>query len=130
MKQFDKLRELLKDPKKYGVKKNTRVYRMLEEIAIRGIAQTGYSDKRTRYVETYGVFYALRGACIACKHYNNAPRGGASGERVELTGKVAKDVKKGFEAFATRCELSGNKKYKYSWNIEDDYLDTLKLKKK
>lgn len=126
MKQFDKLRELLKDPKKYGVKKNTRVYRMLEGIAMRGITQTGYSDKSTKYVETYGVFDALRGAGIACKHYNNAPRGGASGEHVELIGKVAKDVKKGFEAFATRCELSGDKKYKYSWNIEDDYLETLK----
>lgn len=127
MKQFDKLRELLKDPKKYGVKKNTRVYRMLEEIAMRGITQTGYSDKRNKkYVETYGVFDALRGAGIASKHYNNAPRGGASGEHVELIGKVAKDVKKGFKAFATRCELSGDKKYKYSWNIEDDYLETLK----
>ena len=126
MKQFDTLRELLKDPKKYGVKKNTRVYRMLEEIDMRGIDQTGYSDKRTRYVETYGVFNALRGAGITCKHYNNAPRGGASGERVELNGKVAKDVKKGFKAFATRCELSGDKKYKYFWNIEDDYLETLK----
>uniref|UniRef100_UPI004024DE8F hypothetical protein n=1 Tax=Prevotella sp. TaxID=59823 RepID=UPI004024DE8F len=126
MKQFDKLRELLKDPKKYGVKKNTRVYRMLEEIAMRGITQTGYSDKRNKYVETYGVFDALRGAGIACKHYNNAPRGGTSGEHVELIGKIAKDVKKGFKAFATRCELSGDEKYKYSWNIEDDYLETLK----
>lgn len=126
MKQFDKLRELLKDPKKYGVKKNTRIYRMLEGIAMRGIAQTGYSDKRAKYVETYGVFDVLRGAGIACKHYNNAPRGGASGEHVELIGRVAKDVKKGFKAFATRCELSGDKKYKYSWNIENDYLETLK----
>ena len=99
---------------------------MLEEIAMHGIAQTGYSDKSTKYVETYGVFDALRGAGIACKHYNNAPRGGASGEHVELIGKVAKDVKKGFKAFATRCELSGDKKYKYSCNIEDDYLETLK----
>lgn len=126
MKQFDKLRELLKDPKKHGVKKNTRIYRMLEEIAMRGITQTGYSDKRTKYIETYGVFDALRGAGIACKHYNNAPRGGASGEHVELIGKVAKDVKEGLKAFVTRCELSGDKKYKYSWNIEDDYLERLK----
>lgn len=126
MKQFDKLRELLKDPKKYGVKKNTRVYRMLEEIAMRGIAQTGYSDKRTKYIETCGVFDALKGAGIACKHYNNAPRGGTSGEHVELIGKVANDVKKSFKAFATRCELSRDKKYKYSWDIEADYLETLK----
>lgn len=126
MKQFDKLRELLKAPHKFGVKKNTRVYRFLEEIAVRGVARTGFSDKRTKYVETYGVFDALRGAGIACEHYNNAPRGGASGEHVELIGKVAKDVKKGFKAFATRCELSGDKKYKYSRNIEDDYLKTLK----
>lgn len=58
---------------------------------------------------------------VACKHYNNAPRGGARGEHVELIGKVAQDVKKSFKAFATRCELSGDKRYESPWNIKDDY---------
>lgn len=78
--------------------------------------------KRTGYLTPSEARVSL----ASITHYNNAPRGGASGEHVELIGKVAKDVKKGFKAFATRCELSGDKKYKYSWNIEGDYLETLK----
>lgn len=126
MKQFDKLRELLRDPLKYGVKKNTRVYRFIEEIAVHGVAQTGFSSRRTKYVDTYCVSCALQRAGVSCKSYNDAPRGGACGEHVALTGKVYKDVAKGLKAFTEICKLSGDKRYRYPWNIEGDYLKTLK----
>lgn len=123
MKQFEKLQNLLKNPKKYGVKKGTRVYKMLQELAINGIVRTGYSNKNIKYIETYGVCDALRLAGISCKYYNDAPRGGACGEHVELIGKVAKDVKASFCAFRDVCEASGKKEYLFSWNIEQAYIN-------
>lgn len=122
MKQFEKLQNLLKDPKKYGVKKGTRVYKMLQELAIKGIVRTGYSSRNCKYVDTYDVYNALCTAGISCKHYNNAPRCGACGEHVELTGKVAKDIKTSFSAFRDECEAYEKKEYRYSWNIEQAYI--------
>lgn len=92
MKNIQKLYDILKNPAKYGTKKGTRVYKCLCILAIDGVAVTGFSDKRTKWVETQEVLRVLNAAGVPALSYNNAPRGGACGERVELKGKVFDDA--------------------------------------
>ena len=92
MKHFEKLQDLIRMPQKYGVKKGTRVFKMLCEIYMHGEAQTGNSDKRFKYVHTSEVIDALQRAGVKCEYFNNAPRRGARGEHVALCGKLKKDV--------------------------------------
>lgn len=94
MKQIEKLNAIVNNPNNFGLRRNERVYKAICDLAIYGQAQTGYSDRQTYFVYTQQVFYKLKEVGISCKHMNIAPRGGASGERVYLTGAVLKAVKK------------------------------------
>ncbi len=125
MTNFEKLQNLIKYPEKFYVKKGTRVYRMLKDIYIYGVVQTGYSDRRSKYIETQGVFNALYRAGVPCECYNVAPRGGACGERVRLKGKVFKDVTANFDNFMTICKNDANRKNCYPWNVANDYIKAL-----
>lgn len=92
MKQFEKLLQIARDPRTVGLRKNNRVYKHIITLLLNGVAQTGYSDKQTYHVETSDVRYILEAAGISHKYYNNAPRGGACGEHVELVGRVRRDT--------------------------------------
>lgn len=100
MKNIQKLYNILQNPAKYGTKKVTRVYKCLCILAIDGIAVTGYSNKRTKRIDTQDVMRVLNAAGVPALSYNNAPRGGACGERVELKGKVFDDARDNAAAFS------------------------------
>lgn len=125
MKQFEKLQDLVRNPKKYGVKRGTRVSRMLYEIYMYGKVRTGYSAKGVKYIDTAGVFNALQAAGVACTHYNDAPRGGASGEHVALIGKVARDAVAAFNKFVEGRKKQNPKKRLYTCDLEEPYLAQL-----
>lgn len=101
MRQIDKLHSFIKNPLNYGIRKNSRVYKFLCDIACNGIATTGYSDKDTKHIETGDVMRILKRLGVACGSMNVAPRGGACGERVFLNGKVRKDCITNYEKFRT-----------------------------
>lgn len=132
MKQLDKLRDLLREPRKYGTRKGTRVYHMLEELAALGRVRTGASSKGYKRIDTFDVVNVLNRAGIACTYGNDAPRGGANGEWVALTGQVAKDVKKAYQCFTEAAMISSPGKYSVheigqTWGpLFDGYLDMLK----
>lgn len=88
MKQKDKLYHFIKYPSILGVRRNTRVYKYICDLACDGIATTGYSDKNTKHIETGEVIRILKRLGVACGSMNVAPRGGACGERVFINGKV------------------------------------------
>ena len=92
MKQIGKLQAIIATPKNYGLSKNSRAYGMICEIAKKGVVCTGYSWRRGKWIETGNVVAVLQKAGIACRWYNDAPRGGACGEHVALKGKVLRDV--------------------------------------
>ena len=99
MKQIDKLYHFIKYPSIFGIRKNTRVYKYICDLACYGIATTGYSDKDTKHVETGDVIRILKRLGVACGFMNVAPRGGACGERVFLNGKVRKECIINYEKF-------------------------------
>ena len=99
MKQLEKIYNFIKNPRVYGIRKNTRVYKYICDLACDGIATTGYSDKNTKYIETWNVLCILERLGVACGYMNVAPRGGACGERVFLSGKVRKDCITNFDKF-------------------------------
>lgn len=99
MKQIYKLFDAVSCPSKYGLKRNTRVYKALCKLARFGEVQTGYSDKNTKWIITYDLTFVLKKLNISHFHLNIAPRGGACGERVYLKGQVLKDAKKIREDF-------------------------------
>lgn len=51
-------------------------------LLVHGIAQTGYSNRRTKHVETNEVAQVLNRLGVSFGSNNIAPRGGACGERV------------------------------------------------
>ena len=120
MKQIKKLYSFIKNPTIYGIRKNTRVYKYICELVCEGIAQTGYSDKNTKFVETGNVVQILDLLGISCGANNVAPRGGACGERVFLTGKVKKDCLENFKKFVDDF-LQENPK-KYSWDAKYAFI--------
>lgn len=91
MKQFEKIYNFIKNPRVYGIRKNTRVYKHVCNLVCTGIVQTGFSDKNSKHIETWDVVHVLDRLGVACGAKNVAPRGGACGERVFLTGKVRRD---------------------------------------
>ena len=99
MKQLEKIYNFIKNPRVYGIRKNTRVYKYICDLACDGIATTGYSDKNTKYIETGNVLRILKRLGVACGSMNVAPRGGACGERVFLNGKVRKECITNFDKF-------------------------------
>lgn len=123
MKQIEKLYAIISAPRAINLNKNTRVYKYLCEIACAGIATTGYSDKNCKYIETAGVLAVLRAAGISCDSRNDAPRGGACGERVFLKGAVLRDCLKNYESFE-RIFLQENRK-KYSWDARAAFISNL-----
>ena len=108
MKQIHKLFRLLADPRSYGINKNSRAYGDLLLLAMTGEAVTGYSSYRYYYADTTLVGSALSAAGIAHRCYNVAPRGGACGERVALTGKVLRDARKAFRCYCTAAQVSSS----------------------
>ena len=92
MKQIEKLKNAVTSPQKYGIRKNTRVYRGMKDLLICGRATTGYSDRNNKYVFTWDLAEVLRRLGISHVYGNNAPRGGACGEFAALKGQVRKDV--------------------------------------
>lgn len=123
MKQFEKIYSFIKNPRKYGVRKHTRVYTYICLLACNGIAQTGYSNRLTKHVETNEVVNVLNRLGVACGSNNIAPRGGACGERVFLTGKVKKDCLTNCKNFvdAFLCEHP----QKTDWNAKDNFIKIL-----
>lgn len=87
MKQKDKLYHFIKYPSIFGIRKNTRVYKYICDLACDGIATTGYSDKNTKHIETGDVMRILKRLGVAC------------GERVFLNGKVRKECIMNFDKF-------------------------------
>lgn len=120
MKQIEKLYSFIKKPTLYGVRKHTRVYQYICELVCEGIAQTGYSDKNSKVVETWNVVHVLELLGVSCGANNVAPRGGARGERVFLTGKVKKDCLANFKKFVDAF-LQDNSK-QYSWDAKDAFI--------
>lgn len=99
MKQKDKLYHFIKYPGIFGIRKNTRVYKCICVLACDGIATTGYSNKNTKHIETGDVLCILKRLGVSCGSMNVAPRGGACGERVFLSGKVRKECITNFDKF-------------------------------
>jgi hypothetical protein len=110
MRQIDKLHGFIKNPLRYGIRKNSRVYKAICRLAVFGIATTGYSDKNTKHVETFDVINVLYRLKVACGNMNVSPRGGACGERVFLKGKVKSDCVKNYKKFVDAFLLEHPKK--------------------
>lgn len=123
MKQIDKLYNFIKDPRNFGIRKNTRVYRCMCDLACFGVTQTGYSDRNSKYIETWKVINALNRIGIACRYDNIAPRGGACGERVFLTGKVKSDCLANYQKFVGTFLHEHTKKY--SWDATNEFIKSL-----
>lgn len=123
MRQIDKLYGFIKNPAIYGIRKNTRVYKYICDLVCDGIAQTGYSDKNTKFVETWNVVHMLDLLGVSCGANNVAPRGGACGERVFLTGKVKKDCLENFKKFVNAFLHDNHKKY--SWDAKESFIARL-----
>lgn len=129
MKQFDKLLQVVRDPRPFGLRKNTRTYNHIITILLKGVAQTGYSNKRTYHVETHEVHKVLTAAGVAHKCYNNAPRGGACGEHVELTGRVRRDALAAVNSYlsANAGKYRGVRGPLYErWKLLEDYENACK----
>ena len=123
MKQIDKLYSFIKNPRFYGIRKNSRVYKYICDLACDGIATTGYSDKNTKHIETGDVMRILKRLGVACGSMNVAPRGGACGERVFLTGKVKSDCFVNYKKFVGAFLLEHTKKY--SWDAKNEFIKSL-----
>lgn len=123
MKQFEKIYDFIKNPRKYGVHKHSRVYTYICVLTCNGIAQTGYSDRNTKHVETNEVVNVLNRLGVACGFNNIALRGGACGERVFLKGKVKKDCLTNCKNFVDVFLLEHP--LKTEWNAKDDFIRTL-----
>ncbi len=123
MRQIDKLYSFIKNPLFYGIRKNTRVYKDICYLAISGIATTGNSDKNTKHADTLDVMHVLNRFGVACGAKNVAPRGGACGERVFLTGKVRRDCLRNYNFFADAFLQEHPKKY--FWDAEDVFIASL-----
>lgn len=123
MKQYKKLYAFIKDPQMYGQRKNTRIYKHVCKLACFGVAQTGYSDKNTKHIETLEVFSVLKSLGVSCERTNVAPRGGACGERVFLQGTVKKDCLEIYKKFAKSFLLNHPKKN--SWDAESEFIKNL-----
>ena len=123
MKQFEKIYNFIKNPRVYGIRKNTRVYKHVCVLACDGIAQTGFSDKNSKHVETWDVVHVLDRLGIACGVKNVAPRGGACGERVFLQGAVKKDCLENYKIFAESFLLNHPKKN--TWDVESEFIKNL-----
>lgn len=123
MKQIDKIYNFIKDPRKYGTRKNTRVYSYICALACNGIAQTGYSNRNTKHVETYDVINILNRLAVSCGFNNVAPRGGACGERVFLKGKVKKDCLNNCKKFVD--SFLGDHQEKSEWSAKDEFIKSL-----
>nr|DAN13047.1 MAG TPA: hypothetical protein [Caudoviricetes sp.] len=129
MKQFAKLLQVVRDPRPFGLRKNTRTYNHIITILRKGVAQTGYSNKRIYHVETNEVHKVLTAAGVAHKCYNNAPRGGACGEHVELTGRVRRDALTAVNSYlaANTGKYGGN--ICEQWRLLEDYENACKQAK-
>lgn len=123
MKQFEKIYGFIKNPRNYGVRKHSRVYTYICVLACNGVAQTGYSDKNTKHVETFDVVNVLTRLCVSCRYENIAPRGGACGERVFLTGKVKKDCLGNCKKFVDSFLCNHPKKSE--WKAKDEFIKSL-----
>lgn len=123
MKQFEKIYNFIKNPRAYGIRKNARVYKHVCALACYGIAQTGFSDKNCKHVETWDVVHVLDRLGVACGAKNVAPRGGACGERVFLTGKVKKDCLVNCKNFVGAFLQDHPKKY--IWDAQSAFIASL-----
>lgn len=99
MTQFQKLQQVVENPKAYGLAKNSNAYKSLKELLKHGksyTAQSGYSlGWATKSDWTSTVESVLNKLRIAYDVRNNAPRGGANGKHIVLTGKsILQDIKK------------------------------------
>lgn len=124
MKQIAKLFDIIANPRKYGINKNARVYKMMCSLAANGVVRTGYSDKNTKYIETAGVLAAVGGAGVACKSYNDAPRGGACGEHVTLTGQVLRDAVAKYADFSAKFQAEHPRAS--LWDMEGAYITMIR----
>lgn len=118
MKQTEKLQDAIKNPAKYNIRTNTRIYNQLQQLARLGVACTGYSDRRTKRVNTLELANTLTRIGLKSFVYGNkAPRGGASGEFVEFTGRLFWAIHKKYKAW----ENENKDKYKYFYDLENAY---------
>ena len=100
MTQYEMLQRL-------ATKKNGKVInRALRELLNTGVAVTGKSSKNGKSVYTCKVSSFLTQNKISHVCENTAPRGGAAGERVRLTGNISRVV--AFEQKKRRAEFEKN----------------------
>lgn len=95
MKQIEKLLDFIKNPKNYGFTRNNVEVKLISQFFTGNIAgriQTGYSSKNDYFIHTGRVTSVLDMLHVSYVSGNDAPRGGACGEYVRLTGTVLKDV--------------------------------------
>lgn len=129
MKQFEKLLQVVRDPRPFGLRKNTRTYNHIITLLRKGVAQTGYSNKRSYHVETNEVHKVLTAAGVGHKCYNNAPRGGACGEHVELTGRVRSDALAAVNSYLAANTGKYGGKICEQWRLLEDYGNACKQAK-
>lgn len=92
MTQFQRLQQVVENPKAYGLAKNSNAYKSIKRLSECGksyTAQSGYSQGwaiKSDWTST--VESVLKKIGIAYDVRNNAPRGGANGKHIVLTGKA------------------------------------------
>lgn len=97
MTQFQKLQQVVENPKAYGLAKNSNAYKSIKSLSECGKGYTAQSGYRlgwaTKSDWTVTVENVLKKIGIAYDVRNDAPRGGANGKHIVLTGKaIVKDI--------------------------------------
>lgn len=92
MTQFQKLQQVVENPKAYGLAKNSNAYKSIKRLSECGKSYTAQSGYRlgwaTKSDWTSTVESVLNKLHIAYDVRNDSPRGGANGKHIVLTGKA------------------------------------------
>lgn len=102
MTQFQKLQQVVTNPKEYGLSKSSNAYKSLKRLSECGKSYTarstyslGWATKKDWTSEVEMILNELR---IAYEVRNDSPRGGANGKHIVLTGKaILSDIVKADE---------------------------------
>lgn len=87
--RFNALKSLVETPKKHNIKKGSRLHYLFMDLLRDGYARTGYytgTGRHTRGVDlSFDVKWILDGMGISYESGNDAPRGGVTGNYVQIT---------------------------------------------
>ena len=98
MTQFQKLQQVVDEPKLYKVQRNSKLYFDIKALAEHGQSHT-YTVRRSGgytniYDSTERIINILKALKIAYELGNDAPRGGREGRFIRLTGKaILRDIR-------------------------------------